>query len=465
MNKTMKYTSYKDPSGFVFIHNNNIYRQVNQIYKKHYDKLLNSKLYETLVNKELLISHVECQDVQLDCVTNDKYKIIKPEKLEYITYPYEWCFSQLKDAALHTLDVQKLALEHSMTLKDANAYNIQFKNGKPIFIDTLSFEEYEEGSPWIAYFQFCKHFLAPLALMAYKDISLNQLLKTNIDGIPLDLCCKLLPFKAKLNGGIFMHLILHNKFNKQNENNSNINIKNQKMSKIQLEALFDSLYSTVSALKFPKIKTEWGKYYTNTNYTETSQKQKFEVVEKYINKIINENNQIKKGCDFGANDGTFSRLLSKNNISTIALDIDTQAVEKNYLQIKEKKELGILPIIQDLLNPSPAIGFMNKERDDMNIRFKCDIGMALALIHHLAISNNLPFENIANFFSNLCQYLIIEFVPKTDSKVKILLATRNDIFENYNEANFELQFSKYFNIEQKTQIYQSDRILYLLKRK
>ena len=122
-------------------------------------------------------------------------------------------------------------------------------------------------------------------------------------------------------------------------------------------------------------------------------------------------------------------------------------------------------MIQDLLNPSPAIGFMNKERDKMEKRFKCDIGMALALIHHLAISNNLPFENIANFFSSLCRYLIIEFVPKTDSKVKILLSTRDDIFENYNELNFELQFSKYFNIEQKNNINQSNRILYLLKRK
>lgn len=157
--------------------------------------------------------------------------------------------------------------------------------------------------------------------------------------------------------------------------------------------------------------------------------------------------------------------MSKNNISTIALDIDAQAVEKNYLQMKENREPRILPLIQDLLNPSPAIGFMNKERDDINARFKCDIGMALALIHHLAISNNLPFENIAEFFSNLCHYLIIEFVPKTDSKVKILLATREDIFENYSETNFELQFSKYFNIEQKQHLYQSDRILYLLKRK
>ena len=465
MHKIMHYTSYKDPSGFVFMHNNDIYRQVNHLYKKHYDKLLNSNLYTTLVYQGLLVSHVECQEFNSDSITKNKYKIIKPEKLEYITYPYEWCFSQLKDAALCTLTIQKIALEHSMTLKDANAYNIQFRNGKPIFIDTLSFEEYEKGSPWIAYFQFCKHFLAPLALMAYKDISLNQLLKTNIDGIPLDLCCKLLPFKAKLNSGIFMHLVLHNKFNKQNETNSNINIKNQKISKIQLEALIDSLYSTISALKFPKIKTEWGKYYTNTNYTQTSQKQKFEIVENYINQIVDSNKNISKGCDFGANDGTFSRLLSKNNISTIALDIDAQAVEKNYLQMKENREPRILPLIQDLINPSPAIGFMNKERDDINARFKCDIGMALALIHHLAISNNLPFENIAEFFSNLCHYLIIEFVPKTDSKVNILLATREDIFENYSETNFELQFSKYFNIEQKQHLYQSDRILYLLKRK
>ena len=191
----MKNSSFRDNSGYMFKFGGEVYRQINQVYKANYEKLMDSGLYEALDG--MLVRHKE---VELDrAVEENCFKIIRPEQIRYITYPYEWCFSQLKDAALLTLKIQKRAMKRGMSLKDASAYNIQFVNGKPVFIDTLSFEPYEETESWVAYAQFCRHFLVPLALMSYVDINMNKLLVSYIDGIPLDLCKKLLPFGAKFN--------------------------------------------------------------------------------------------------------------------------------------------------------------------------------------------------------------------------------------------------------------------------
>ena len=193
--------SFRDPSGFLFSQDGLIYRQINNCYKENYDYLINSGLYKDLLNSGLLISHKEVGSAYAR--SNDAYKIIRPEPLVFISYPYEWCFSQLRDAALLTLKIQKKSLQHGMSLKDCSAYNIQFKKSKPIFIDTLSFEKYEADRPWVAYKQFCQHFLVPLALMVYKDIRLSQLFRIYIDGIPLDLAIKLLPFYSYFNLSFF----------------------------------------------------------------------------------------------------------------------------------------------------------------------------------------------------------------------------------------------------------------------
>ena len=170
--------SFRDSNGFVFWQDGALYRQVNTSYKDNYEHLMESGLYEVLVSGGLLLPHeeVNIQSSQPDLA----YKVIRPELIPFISYPYEWCFSQLKDAALTTLEIQKTCLDFGMSLKDCSAYNIQFRKGKPVLIDTLSFEKYREGQPWVAYRQFCQHFLAPLALMSHKDIRLNQLLRVYI---------------------------------------------------------------------------------------------------------------------------------------------------------------------------------------------------------------------------------------------------------------------------------------------
>lgn len=447
--------SFRDPSGFVFEDKGKIYRQINEIYKDDYELLMKSGLYKELIREELLIPHKEIKSNETGI-----YKIIQPKYLCFISYPYEWCFSQLKDAALLTLRIQKIAMKHGMSLKDASAYNVQFDEGKPVFIDTLSFEKYEEGRPWVPYKQFCQFFVAPLALMSYKNVDLGKLLTNYIDGIPLDLANDLLPLKSKLNFSIFSHIYLHSRAQKTHAKDGISRKENSiKISKQSLLAIIYSLENTVKNLKIKKIETEWGDYYSFTNYNKTSFNNKKVVIEKYLKKI-----KPKSVWDLGANNGEFSRIASNLNIPTVAFDIDPKAVEINYRITKQKNEKFMLPLRIDLTNPSSAIGWANDERKTLAERGPVDLVMALALIHHLAISNNLPFAKIAKYFSTLGKYLVIEFVPKEDSKVKILLSTRIDIFSEYDQKSFEKEFSKYFKILDKNNLKNSKRVLYLMNK-
>ncbi|MFA5877773.1 MAG: hypothetical protein WC845_00105 [Candidatus Staskawiczbacteria bacterium] len=259
--------SFRDPSGFLFQREGLVYRQINMVYKDNYDYLMSSGLYSDLVNNKLLIPHEETKTE--DPLPDGVYKIIAPRLVHFISYPYEWCFSQLKKAALVTLEIQKKSLEFGMSLRDCSAYNIQFIGANAVFIDTLSFKKYQEGQLWPAYKQFCQHFLGPLALMSYTDIRLNKLSQVYIDGIPLDLTSRLLPLKTCFRFPLFSHIHLHAK-GQTHFADKNLDISKRKISRLALNGLIDNLYSAVEKLNWQPDKTEWADYYRDTNYSQES---------------------------------------------------------------------------------------------------------------------------------------------------------------------------------------------------
>lgn len=452
--------SFRDPSGFMFKHEGKLYRQVNQKYSKEYDLLMGSGLYEQLSKSRTLVAHKEV-DLQLGPIPETAYRVIEPEVVDFISYPYEWCFNQLQDAAVLTLAIARRALEFGMSLKDASAYNIQFQNGRPVFIDTLSFEKYEEGAPWVAYKQFCQHFLAPLALMAKKDIRLAQMMRFHIDGIPLDLTSKLLPASTKLNFGLATHIHIHAQSQKRyaDKEVSQEEVK-ARMSKTAMVGLLDSLLSTVRGLNVKTIQTEWTDYYQDNNYTKKSFEAKRQLVKTYLEKA-----NPKQVWDLGGNTGEFSRAASDLGIPTVCFDIDPGAVQQNYDLVKKNKEKFMLPLRMDLTNPSPDLGWHNAERESMQARGPVDLVMALALIHHLAISNNVPLVDVADYFADLGKYLIVEFVPKSDSQVKRLLASRLDIFPDYTLEGFRQAFEHHYLLIDETPIDACERTVFLMKRK
>jgi hypothetical protein len=449
--------SFRDPSGFLFQENQTLYRQVNQMYQPHYDRLIGSGLYAKLTKAKKLIPHDE---VELHADSEPEvYRILKPELVEMISYPYEWCFSQLKDAALLTLDIQREALECGLTLKDASAYNIQFQYGHPVLIDSLSFEVYQEGNPWVGYRQFCQHFLAPLALMAYCDIRLRSLLIVYVDGVPLDLAAKLMPARSMLKFGLLTHLHLHAALQKKSAGSTRSAATN-KVSKLGMIGLIDSLRGAVNGLRWKPKGTDWGDYYEATNYSDAAFEQKALIVKELL-----EIAKPSRVSDLGANTGVFSRLAADAGIFTLSSDYDPAAVEKNYRRVRQQKETHLLPLIIDLTNPSSSIGWQNLERDSFLKRSRADLVMALALIHHLVISNNVPLPALADFFAQLGRWLIVEFIPKSDSQVQRLLASREDIFHNYTKGGFEQAFAQRFRCRRSIPIEGSERVLYLFEQR
>ena len=419
---------------------------------------MDSGLYHTLVDFGFIIPHEEV-DVGF-AVSPEAYKVIKLELIPFISYPFEWCFSQLKAAALTTLEIQKKSLTLGMSLKDCSAYNIQFRDGKPIHIDTLSFQKYREGEPWVAYRQFCQHFLAPLALMSFVDVRLNQLLRVYLDGVPLDLAGTLLPFRTLTRFSLLSHIHLHAGLQKRLANKSGKTVFHR-VSRRGLLGLIESLQSGIEKLKWQPKGTEWGNYYEATNYDSDAFQHKKQLVAELLDQMTPKPRTV---WDLGANTGLFSRVASQRRIQTIAFDLDPACVEKNYLECRLKDETQLLPLLLDLTNPSPNLGWENRERTSWLQRGPADMAMALAVVHHLAISNNLPLWKIAEFFSRICHSLIIEFVPKNDSQVKVLLATRQDIFPGYAQENFEREFGRYFLIQRAEKVRNTERTLYWMQK-
>ncbi|MDJ0788317.1 MAG: SAM-dependent methyltransferase [Myxococcota bacterium] len=457
-------SSFRDPSGHLFHSDGTLFRQVNDVYRPSFELLESSGLLDALVSEGLLVPH---EEVSTSLAPEPgAYKVLRPEPLAFISYPYEWCFSQLRDAALLTLALQKRALAHGMILKDASAYNVQFRRGRPVFIDTLSFEAYEEGTPWVAYRQFCQHFLAPLALMAHTDVRLSQLLRIHIDGIPLDLASRLLPRLTRMRFSLLVHIHLHARSQQRHADSAAAGAdesqehRSAKVSAAGMQGLVESLESAVRKLSWRPAGTEWGDYYTDTNYSEEAQSHKAELVGKMLDRVA-----PKSVWDLGANTGVYSRIAAAHADQVVSWDIDPAAVEKNYQQVREEEEREFLPLLLDLTNPSAGIGWANRERATVADRGPADVAMALAVVHHLAISNNTPLDDVASYLAQLGRHVVIEFVPKSDSQVKRLLQTREDVFPHYTREGFEQAFEQHFQLVESAPVRESERRLYLYERR
>jgi hypothetical protein len=453
-------SSYRDPAGFVFMHGGNTYRQINKRAEADFTHLHTSGLYEALIKEGLLVSHTEVALKNLPA-DPERFKVIRPAPIPFISYPYEWSYGQLKDAALLTLRVQELALKHNMILKDASAYNVQFVGKRPIFIDTLSFAIHTEGEGWEGYKQFCEQFLAPLAIAHFTQELSLQMLQTYLEGVPLSFAVQLLPKRARFQKGLLPHLYLHARAQAraQGSGTEAARVSRRKVSMFALNGLMASLNAAVKALRPPKTKTEWGEYYDFTNYSDKAFKDKARLVEGYLKDI---KTPLKMVWDIGANNGAFSELAAKQGAYTIAWDIDPKAVMANYQnQTDTEVSAHMLPLVGDIARPSPAIGWALDERSSLFQRGPADVVLALALIHHLAIGRNVPLDKIATMLQKLGKHIIIEFVPKEDSKVQHLLSSRTDIFPHYTPEDFEAAMAAHFKLIKKTKINHSERTLYL----
>jgi hypothetical protein len=445
-------SSFRDPSGFIFRANEQVYRQVNQQYAGTYDRFMQSGLYEKLTSSKKLLPHTEVAENFTGA--DNCYKTLLPEQLRFISYPYEWCFDQLKDAALLVLDIMKESVAHGFILKDATPFNVQFHNGKPVWIDTLSFEVYEPSKPWVAYRQFCECFLFPLYLGRYLKTDIHKTLSTYLEGIPASLTARLLPMRSSLNLGVWLHVYLHSAVKSEHKPQAGQGGFNKK----KLLNLIMHLETIIGGFRGRRSGTIWSDYYDATILSHRYLTEK----EKLFRQML-EGISFETALDAGTNDGHFAKILAEKGASVIAIDNDSASINRLYDAVKKNSLANILPLQVDVTQPSPALGYRNKERSAFFDRVHAELVTALALIHHLVLGKNIPLTSLGEFFAEITgKYLLIEFVPPDDPKV-IELSKSRTALHPYDIETFEQSFGKKFTTLEKLQVPGTERILYLME--
>jgi len=439
-------SSFRDPAAQVVQINGVVHRRIFFSYKLHYNQLMSSGLYQLLTDKGQLVRHEEINHNDAVC-----YKLIRPTPIPWINYPYEWTFSQLKAAALLTLRIQKTCMDHGMSLKDATGFNLMFIGASPNFIDTSSFEIYDETKPWIAYQQFCSCFLAPLLLFAYKGTAVQRLLQIYPEGIPIHICAALLPVNSRFRMLPLLHIHMQNSLStKKSRPRTTFN-------KTKLLRIIQHLEDGIERLHLKKPDSHWDNYYEETVLSPAYLGEKKKIVTDLLSGL-----SFETVIDLGANTGEFSLALGAAGKSVLAVDEDSNCVERLF---KTSGAMPITALVIDLMNPSPAIGWRNRERNSFTERAKADLVLALALVHHICISKNLPLKLFVEGLSFMGEWLLIEFVPKSDPRVAEILQDREYIFDQYSEEKFVEAITEYYQITSKQLLPHSSRKLFLCRKK
>ena len=464
-------SSFRDPAGYIFESGGRLYRAVHPSAKSDIDALFESGLYRELADRSLLVRHERMADAQCkELGLEDGWMALRVvDRLPVISYSCEWTDGQLRAAALLTIEIQKRALLHGLCLKDATSFNVQFIGATPIFIDILSFTTRFHADGWIAYRQFCEHFLAPLALHKYQP-GTQVLSGLSIDGIGLKLASRILPSRTWLVVGIFLHIHIHSRFINKYEGHDGQALKNDlhnaKISNSFHLQLARSLQSVINGIKPRNSGSAWINYRTCNTYNEESARLKLDFVKSVINRV--------KPCrvlDLGANDGFYSFEVAKMGIPCTAVERDNECCEAIYGASKSTETSLLVNTIRvNIVSPTPAYGWANEERTSFLSRFACDMTLALALLHHLTITEQIPFRLIANYFARLSPDLIIEYIPPDDPMVIKLLhgkANVSDILlSQISHASFLQEFGRLFHFrEQGSGLGQAGRIMYHLKRR
>lgn len=450
--------SYRDTAARVVKKETGYFRYIFYEYKAEYDHLIESGLYHELTKKELLIEH---QEIEIDVDDHEVYKHLLPTQIPFQSYPFEWSYSQWRKVILTYLKINHIALKYGMILKDATPYNFYLTEGKAVMFDTSSFMFFSENDSWIAYRQFCEEFLSPIALMYYNGAEWSKLTMANLRGMPLCFVSKQLPIKSWFNLTSLLHIHLHSKYSRYNQLKQKENKKNNGFTLEKIKSLQKLIFNAISGWNKPyKYKSDWSKYYENDIESQEYLKDKEATIRKWL-----EITKPKSILDLGANTGKFSLIAAEYTEKVISLEEDENCVDEIEYQIKEKKLKGVYTLIGNIAEPSPKIGLQNEETNSIYKRANSDLILGLALTHHLHISNKLSFKRIANIFSSLSRkYLIVEFIPITDTKVQILLKDKKKNLKDYNETVFINEMEKMFVLQDLVYLKDSKRIIFLFKK-
>jgi SAM-dependent methyltransferase len=453
--------SFRDREGRVYRFDGRIFRGLNKTALENFRKLESTSFYRKFLETGALVESRECHpdEVPLPPAVRERWAgFLEHEPIAVITYPYEWTFGMLRDAALLQLDLLEAAILENMSLKDATPYNIQFAGGQPVFIDMASFIPLESGAAWAGYRQFCEMFLFPLMLQAYKGLHFQPFMRAVIDGVDVQTAARLFSLRDRFRPGVFSHVWLQSKFDRRyggTQQNVRSSLKSAGFNREMILANVRRIRKLVSGMQWQGHGSEWAAYAEFHNYSASDH----ELKESFIADCAAES-QPRVAWDIGCNTGQFAKVAAPHAGLVVAMDLDHFAVERLYRELKAAGGSNILPLVQNVADPSPNWGWQNRERSELKMRAAPDLVLCLALLHHVVITANIPLEEFIAWLAGLTPDLIIEYVSRDDDKVKTLLRNKDDDYADYSQEGLEQALQRHFTIVRQLTLAQGRRHLY-----
>lgn len=454
--------SFKDPDGRIFEYQGNIYRTLSASAAERMRARVADGTLAALIDQGLLIDSelVGASDVGLaDADLGET--VMRHARIPVLTYPSEWSFDMLRDAALVTLDLLQQGLERDLMLKDATAFNVAFHDGQMKFFDTLSIDDYTEGAPWDGYAQFCREFLFPLMLTSYRGIEFQPWLRGSLSGIPVRTFARLLSLREKLRGPVVKHVVLQAKLDRSfadTDTEMRSSFKTMKFSKPMIVANVAGLSKTLRKLSYEAGDSVWGDYASSHSYSAEDATTKRQFVDQAVNHL-----SPSTVVDLGGNIGDYSFLVAPKVDRVLCVDIDPACINTLYRRIRDGGPTNVVPIVGDLLNPTPALGWNLTERRDLFERIRSESFFALALVHHLAIGGNVPLPRVVETLHRIAPSGVVEWVDKQDAMVQRMLRNRTDVFADYTWDVFRTELERRFNIVKTVETHDGARRLCLLE--
>ena len=458
--------SFRDPESRIFYADGAVYRALSPDGLADFEALSATKLFDAAVADGRLVGTERVQDTGSlpDLLVHERAGVLRHERIPFVSYPYEWPFSMLKDAALLQLDLLEKSINEGLILKDASSYNVQFRGAQPTFVDVGSFERWREGEGWVGYRQFCMLFLYPLMLQAHKDVPFQGLLRGQIDGISPQQMRNLSSFRDRFRKGypsnVFIHARLEAKY-ADRASEVKGEMKRANIKKEILLAQVNKMRKVVGGLEWNPPQGVWVAYGERNSYTDSDAERKDEFVRE-----VSTSQRWPLTWDIGANNGRYSRIAAEGSDYVLALDADQGPMELLYRGLRDEGAQNILTLTMNLADQSPNLGWRGAERKDLAGRGKPDLVLALALIHHTTVTANVPIAEFVDWLASLGTSLVIEFPTREDPMVKKLLSgKREGLHPDYERENFESVLAGAFDVERRERLASGTRLLYFARPK
>ncbi|MBI2069049.1 MAG: class I SAM-dependent methyltransferase [Elusimicrobia bacterium] len=457
--------SFRDGANRVMVGNGEVWRCLSEEGLRNWRCLASKDFYRRFLSLGNLVETREIDAAPGVCRLPPGHwpGLLRHRPVRFLSYPYEWTFGMLKDAALLHLELLQAALAEGMILKDASAFNIQWEGSRPVFIDIGSFRPYADGEPWTGYRQFCRLFLYPLMLQAYKNIAFQTLLKGSPEGIKPRDCRNMMSLRDTLRPGVLTHVRLHAAMEDRYESqDSDVKdeLRSSGFNKSLILKNIDGLRAIIGAMKWTPEHSSWSGYYQHNSYVEQDERMKKAFVAEAV-----DSRSCKLVWDLGCNRGVFSRLAAVKADYVVAMDGDAAVIEHCYGELKNNGDRSIVPLVMDFANVSSGGGWRGLEFKALEARGRPDLVLCLALIHHLAISANIPLAQIVDWLADVSGALIIEFIDEADPMARRLLRNKDGGLADYSRGYFEKLLNEAFDVQKRQELTCRTRVLYFAQAK